>query len=228
MIPDSRSWIEEEHDYRDKRAIRSTAMKKRFIVFCCITVICMFVLMSCTTTTLKSVWKDKNYQGKPNNIIIIMVTKSPITRELVEGMFVAGLDARGNNATASYRIIPLDQLPDRDIVESRIRGIGADAVLVSRLVDRKKMETYTPSVTYGFIPDFYYDWWGYYDYVMVTPGYTDETQVLIAEINMYDIETEKLIWSARSETEVTEGDQQLIKTFVKVMIHKLASEGIIR
>jgi hypothetical protein len=142
-------------------------------------------------------------------------------------MFVAGLDARGNNAAASYRIIPLDKLPDRDIVESKIRGMGADAVLVSRLVDRKTMETYDSGVIYE-IPNFYYDWWGYYDYVMVTPGYTDETQVLIAETNMYDIETKKLIWSARSETEVTEGDQQLIKTFVKVMIHRLASEGFIK
>ena len=203
-------------------------MKKRFIMFCCIAVICLFGLMSCATTTLNNVWKDKNYQGKPHNIIIIMVTKSSVTRELVEGMFVAGLDARGNNAVASYRIIPLDQLPQRDIVESKIQGMGADAVLVSRLVDRKKMETYTPRVISGFIPDFYYDWWGYYDYVIVTPGYTDETQVIIAETNMYDIETEKLIWSARSETEVTEGDQQLIKTFVKVIIHKLASEGIIK
>lgn len=202
-------------------------MKKRFIVFCCCAVMCLFGLMSCTTTTVKNVWKDKDYQGNPNNIIVIMVTKSPVTRELVEGMFVAGLDARDNNAVASYKIIPIDQLTDRDIVESKIRSMGADAVLVSRLVDRKTMETYDFGVIYA-IPNFYYDWWGYYDYVMVTPGYTDETQVLIAETNMYDIKTEKLIWSARSETEVTEGSQQLIKTFVEIMIRKLASEGVIR
>jgi hypothetical protein len=218
---------EGENDYRDKRAIRKTSMKKRFVLFCCTAVICLFGLMSCTTTTVMNVWKDKDYQGKPDNIIVIMVTKSPVTRELVEGMFVAGLDARGNNAVASYRIIPIDQLTDRDIVESKIRGTGADAVLVSRLVDQKTMKTYDPGVIYA-IPDFYYDWWGYYDYVMVTPGYTDETQVLIAETNMYDIKTEKLIWSARSETEVTEGDQQLIKTFVEVMIHRLASNRLIK
>lgn len=202
-------------------------MKKSFVLFCCMGVICLLGLMSCATTTLKNVWKDKDYNGKPHNIIIIMVTKSPVTRGLVEGMFVAGLDSRGNNAVESYKIIPLAQLSDRNVVESKIRGMGADAVLVTRLFDRKTMETYEPGVVYEF-PDFYYDWWGYYDYVMVTPGYTDQTQVLIAETNMYDIETGKLIWSARSATEVTEGDQQLIKTFVKVMIHKLASEGIIK
>ena len=202
-------------------------MKKRHVLFCCMGAMFLFSLMSCATTTLTNVWKDKDYQGKPHNIVVIMVTKSPVTRELVEGMFVAGLDSRGNNAIASSKIIPLDQLSDRNIVESKIKGMGADAVLVTRLFDRKKMETYTPGVIYGF-PDYYYDWWGYYEYVMVTPGYSDETQVLIAETNMYDIETEKLIWSARSETEGTEGDQQIIKTFVKIMIHKLASEGIIK
>jgi hypothetical protein len=205
-------------------------MKKRFIVFCCIAVICLFVLTSCATrtTTLTNVWKDKDYKGTPHNIIIIMVTKSQITRELVEGMFVAGLDDRGNKAVASYKIVPLDQLDERDTVKSKMQDIGADAVLVSRLVDQKTIETYTPRIIYGFVPDFYYDWWGYYDYVMVAPGYTGETQVIFAETNMYDIKTEKLIWSARSATEVSEGDQQLIKTFVKVMIDRLASEGIVK
>jgi hypothetical protein len=157
-----------------------------------------------------------------------MVAKSQITRELVEGMFVAGLDARGNRAVASYKIIPLDQLDERDIVESKIQDIGADAVIVTRLVQRKDIQTYSPGVFYK-IPNLYYDWWGYYEsYVMVTPGYTDQTQVLTAETNVYDIETEKLIWSARSETELSEGDQQIIKRFIKVMIQRLASEGIVK
>ena len=209
------------------RAMKNNSTKKMFLFSCCMIVTCVFFLISCATTTLTSVWKDKNYHGKPNNIIIIMVSKSQITRELVEGEFVAGLEARGNNAVASYKFIQLDRLTDRSFIESKIQGTGADAVLISRLVDRKTIETYDPGVIYG-LPDFYYDWWGYYEYVVVTPGYTDETQVLFVETNLYDIKTEKLIWSARSETEVTEGDQQLIKTFVKVMIEKLASEGIVK
>jgi hypothetical protein len=156
-----------------------------------------------------------------------MVTKSQTNRDMFEGMFVAGLEARGNNAVASYKLISIDQLPDRDLVASKIKSIGADAVLVTRLVDRKTIETYDPGVVYGF-PSFYDDWWGYYDYVVVTPGYTDETQLLVAETNLYDIKTEKLIWSARSETEVTEGDQQLIKTFVKIVIDRLSSDRLIK
>jgi hypothetical protein len=156
-----------------------------------------------------------------------MVTKSQTNRDMFEGMFVAGLEERGNNAVASHDYISTDQLTDKELVASKIKSMGADAVLVTRLVDRKTMETYDPGVIYGF-PSFYNDWWGYYEYVVVTPGYTDETQVLIAETNLYDIETEKLVWTARSETEVTEGDQQLIKTFVKVVIDRLASDRLIK
>lgn len=202
-------------------------MKKRFMLFCCIVVICLFFLTSCATTTLTSVWKDKNYQGKLNKIIVIMFAKSPETRTLIEGQFVAGLEARGNNALASYKIISLDQLPDRDLVASKIKSIGADTVIVSRLVDRKAIETYIPGQSYIF-PSYYKDWLGYYGYVVVTPGYTEQTQILYIETNLYDMKTEKLIWSARSETEVTEGDQQLIKTFIKVMIDKLSSDRIIK
>jgi hypothetical protein len=64
---------------------------------------------------------------------------------------------------------------------------------------------------------------------VVTPGYAGQTQILHIETNLYDMRTGKLIWSARSETDVTEGDQQLIKTSIKVMINKLgASDGIIK
>ena len=45
---------------------------------------------------------------------------------------------------------------------------------------------------------------------------------------LYDTGTEKLVWSARSETQLNESDGSLIKLFVKVAIDRLVADKIIR
>jgi hypothetical protein len=187
-----------------------------------------FLFASCTTTTVMTdVWKDKTYQGKPQKIAVIMLAKSPERRNLFEDRFSGELDARGNNAFQSYTIIPMEQLPDKELVKSKIRSSGADTVLISRLVDTKTIESYNPGMIY-VVPDSYNDWWGYYALVFADHGYTGNVAVAYVETNVYDVKTEKLIWSGHTKTERTEGEQELITAFIKVMIKKLASDNIIK
>ena len=186
------------------------------------------LLASCTTTTvMKDVWKDKAYQGKPQKIIVIMAAKSTDMRNLFENRFVGELNARGNNAFQSHTIIPMEQLHDKELVKSKIVSSGADTVLISRLIDTKTIESYNPGLIY-VVPDFYYGWWGYYNVVFADYGYTGDVRVAYIETNLYDVGTEKLIWSGHSKTEITEGEQQLITEFIQLMLKKLASDGIIK
>jgi hypothetical protein len=192
-------------------------MKKIHVLFVLLLISAAFLLASCTTTTVMTdVWKDKTYQGKPQKIVVIMAAKSPDRRNLFEDRFSAELDARGNNSFQSYTIIPMEQLPDKEMVKSKIRSSGADTVLISRLVDTKEIESYRPEQreVYGIV---------FADY-----GYTGDVQVAYIETNIYDVKTEKLIWSGHSKTERTEGEQQLINAFIKVMIKKMSSAGIIK
>jgi len=201
---------------------------KRIKLFVLLLITAAFLLASCTTTTVMTdVWKDKTYQGKPQEIVVIMVAKSPDMRNLFEDRFSAELDDRGNNAFQSYTIIPMEQLRDKEMVKSKIRSSGADTVLISRLVDTKEIKSYRPGQIYA-VPSAYYGWGGYYDIVFADYGYTGDVQVAYIETNLYDVKTEKLIWSGHSKTERTEGEQQLINAFIKVMIKKLSSAGIIK
>ena len=201
---------------------------KRIKLFVLLLITAAFLLASCTTTTVMTdVWKDKTYQGKPQEIVVIMVAKSPDMRNLFEDRFSAELDARGNNAFQSYTIIPMEQLRDKEMVKSKIRSSGADTVLISRLVDTKEIKSYRPGQIYA-VPSAYYGWGGYYDIVFADYGYTGDVQVAYIETNLYDVKTEKLIWSGHSKTERTEGEQQLINAFIKVIIKKLSSAGIIK
>jgi len=187
-----------------------------------------FLLASCANTTvMNDVWKDKTYQGKPQKIIVIMVAKSPDMRNLFEDRFAGELNVRGNDTFQSYSIIPMEQLRDKEMVKSKIRSSGADTVLISRLVDTKTIESYNPGMIY-VVPGAYYGWSGYYDIVFADYGYTGDIRVAYIETNIYDVKTEKLIWSGHSKTERTYGEQQLITEFIQTMIKKLSSAGIIK
>ena len=190
-------------------------------------IICAFLFASCATTatTITDVWKDKAYQGKAQNIVVIMLAKSQHLRDMFEGRFVAELKARGKNAIQSYKIVTLEQLPDKELVKSKIKGTGADTVLISRLVDSKTIEAYVTGGIHA-VPSAYYGWGTYYD-ITLDYGYADNLQVSYIETNLYDIKTEKLIWSAHSKTERNEGEQQLINTFIDKILKKLSSDKII-
>jgi len=185
------------------------------------------VLASCATTTITDVWKDDAYKKKTQKIFVIMVARSPDMRNIFEGRFVAELEARGNSAVQSYKSIPFDLLPDKALVKSRIKSTEADTVLISRLVGSKTVEAYMPGKMH-VLQSSYYGWGTYYEVVFVDYGYTDDMELSYIETNLYDIETEKLIWSAQTKTERTEGQQQLINTFINVILKKLSSDKIIQ
>jgi hypothetical protein len=202
-------------------------------LFVLLLIIAALFSLSCATTASRSTtvmtdtWKDKAYQGKPQKIMILMAAKSSDTRNLFENRFAGELQGRGNDAFQSYTTIPFEQLRDKELVKSKIRGSGADTVLVSRLVDTKTIEAYRPGLIY-VVPDYYYDWWGYYAVVFADYGYTGDVRVAYIETNVYDVKTEKLIWSGHSKTERTYGEQELITAFIQRIIKKLSSAGLIQ
>jgi hypothetical protein len=202
-------------------------MMKDMKLFNLLLIISAFFFASCATTTVTDVWQDKTYQGKAEKIIVIIAAKSLDRRKMFEDRFTAELQKRGNNAIQSYEIITSEQLPDKELVKSKIQSTGADTVLISRLVDTKTIEAYMPSTIY-VVPDFYNGWGTYHDFVFAGRGYTGDVQVANIETNVYDLKTEKLIWSAHSSTERTEGEQQRINVFIQVMMKKLSSSGIIK
>ncbi len=73
-------------------------------------------------TVMTDTWKDKEYQGKPQKIMLIMVAKSPDTRELFENRFAGELQGRGNDAFQSYTVVPFEQLRDKEVVKAKIRA----------------------------------------------------------------------------------------------------------
>jgi len=168
-------------------------------------------LASCAPSTqLTSSWVDPAAAGRHyQKLVVIAVTKQAALRRMYEDDFVASLQRRSVTGTASYSFATEGQL-DRDAVGAKIRELGADGVIVTRVVDQQTVQNYyPPTYTTMAAPSAYTGgWYGYYSLgytYMSSPGYVTEDHVYRLETNLYDVKTESLAWTGLTETTLSQG-----------------------
>lgn len=184
---------------------------------------------ACATTQVTAVWKDPSYQTRPDKIMVIGVAKNPLNRRLFEDEFAAQLRTRGMDAIASYTVISDKQQEDQAAIAAKVAELGADAVLITRMVSKKTVHVYVPGTAY-YPPPFYDTWPDYYGYgyrYMYSPGYIAEDEYAIIETNLYETGNDKLIWAASSETGLNGSDQNLIKSYIGIMVETMAGNGLL-
>lgn len=191
------------------------------------------LLVSCSSTQVVNVWMDEGYKGKMiGKTMVIGVTPKEQMRKTFEDTFSRKLKERNVDAISSYTVLPQGSLPDKETVVAKLKQIGADSVLVTKLVDRKTVRTYVPGQTYVAPTGPYSNFYGYYSmsYSYVhTPGYAINDDVALIETNLYDVASEKLIWTAQSEVWTSDATTyELLQSYVGQMVSKLASSGLIK
>ncbi len=186
----------------------------------------ILILASCATTKLTTVWKDENFHGTIGKVVVVGAFREPSIRNFFEDEFVRQLKSRGVDAVASYTIVPIGELKRKGFLMTEIRRSGADAALVTRLVDKKTVGSYVPGEVY-VVPNYYRRWGPYFDYIY-QPGYMVREEYAYAETNVYDTKDEKLIWAARSRTLMSGSRRDLIKSFVRTMTDEMASDKLIK
>ena len=190
-------------------------------------------LTSCAASTqLTSSWADPTAEGRSyKKIVVVGVTNKTSARHEYEDAWTRELAARGIEATPSYNFGGPDTKLDKDAAMQKLQEMGADAVLVTRLVDKDTYNTYyPPSYSTVAAPSPYYGgWYGYYSMgysYMTSPGYVEENKVYRVETNLYDVHGDKLIWSGLTETTLMSSDapeseiMPLIATLSTAMEHK--------
>jgi hypothetical protein len=187
------------------------------------------LVTACASTQLTSVWKDPSYQTRPAKIMVVGVAKNPLNRRLFEDEFVQQLKSRGTDAIASYTVLPDRQQGDPAAIAKKVAELGADTVLITRLVSKKIVQVYVPGSPY-YPPSFYGTWPDYYGYgyrYMYTPGYIAEDEYAVIETNLYEANSNKLIWAASSETGISDSDQSLIQGYIGVMVKNMIGLGLL-
>jgi len=206
-------------------------MKYKLSIYTCLILCCAILLASCATTEIKSVWSDASYKGGPLIKVVVMgLSKDQTIKRLYEDEFVRQLKAHGVQAIPGYSVIPQEKMGDESYISEKIKELGVDATLVTRLVDKKTIQTYYPPQMFYTPAPYYRGWHGYYRnsyQYMMSPGYTATEEALVLETNIYSMQSNELIWSALSETFMEGSSESLIQSLVQKLIKDMSAKDLI-
>ncbi|SHG72817.1 hypothetical protein SAMN05443549_10654 [Flavobacterium fluvii] len=168
--------------------------------------ISLFTACGPSTQIVKS-WSDPSLNGttiKPfNKVLVIAQMKDDSSRRIAEDKIVAS-SPRGNFVASYSYLKPTQQ--DQKLVVADLLNQGIEGIILMRLTDIEKTTDYVQGTTYyggwGYGGGYYggYGGWGYGGGYYGTPGYYEENKTYYVETNIFDVKSNKLLWSGTTST----------------------------
>ena len=206
-------------------------MSKRLKIPGSVFIIFLLFFAACASTKLTGVYNDRNYGGGYlKSVMIVGVSDNLKNRRLFEDTFVEQFKKSGIEAFSGVVVIPKGKKLNKDTIKGAAENLGAETVLVTHLVGVEKKETYVPP-SYDYMPRHHNRLGPYYssvDQYTHTPGYYIDHKYVRLESNLYETKTEKLIWSASSETIDPESVNELIESLCKKVMKSLKDNNLIK
>lgn len=186
-------------------------------------------------TKLQVPWMDRDYvyNNDPfKSILVIGVPERPDKRRQLEDSLVKALEKNGVHATASLDIMQAETEVNRDSVVAALEGKNVDAVFLTNLYrtdDTEFVEGGEVPTTQRSDRDFklllWQDYQGAYDQSLSAP--TTKKHRLVLENQLYNLESEKLIWSVQSYSMNPKSADKVIKSLSKEVSEQLRRDGLI-
>ena len=114
------------------------------------------------------------------------------------------------------------KLKKEEILDA-VRKYNSDAVIITHLVGKETNYTSTPQHSIHSSNDYYF----FYGWAYDTRGYSRSSETVYLETNLYDVKTEKLIWSGRSKTFKPDSYNQMFNDLVSKVIEDLKKNNLI-
>ena len=168
---------------------------------------------------------------------MLTIENRGLLRQGFENRFVAQLTKAGASALVTYDLLSLPEIKaDKRAAAERFRASGAEAILILRLMDvasyyresRAGNERYAAVVT-GFND---VGWYDYYSvaFMDLSSTYGTLKQTVYLETSLYDLKTEKRVWSGVTQTVLTENMDRVAEMdpLVEKIIAAMRKDGVIR
>ena len=201
-------------------------MRNRSFALCLLAAL----LSSCVGTSLKQTWKSPDYHNGPvSNIAALAVDDRGYVRSAFESRFVLELRKHGISSFTTFDLLSLPDIKsDKAATAERLRAAGADTLLILRLVD-SSVSYREVHVDRGPLGP-YNTWYDYYAMAYgISQSYGNLKQNTLLETSIFDLKTNKRIWSGLTET-VTAYDTDRVTEMDKVVAKVVAAmnkDGII-
>ena len=204
-------------------------LKKQKFYFLCIALI-LVLNFGCTKTPeytkLTGVWKfEQAYTIRPGKILIVGKLLNDSNRIPFEDFLTKELKIKNIDAYASYKPLPLGKDIVKEKVKTASRVMGIKSVLVTRVVNVDQKDVIVKDkVSYDLYAT------TMHGAVMVGPYLEEpyEKTITIGQIEtgLFDVESEKLIWSARSRVLDPESIDGAIKDYSLAILNQLKIDAI--
>lgn len=188
----------------------------------------VFFLSACASTQLTHTWVDQQRQGKPvSSVMVIAVTKEEGIRRSFEDKFVAKFNEHGIEAFSSADDIqiPAGKKLEKAHIIKILQKHQNDALVITQLKNIEKKQTYVPPRRSA---GGYYGYYGHAHRAVVEPGYYRDDTYILLETNLYDVATEKLIWSGTSKTWNPSSTNNLIDGVISSVINEMQKMSLLK
>jgi hypothetical protein len=211
-------------------------MKQVFYSF-----VTMAVFSACSpAVSVTSSWKNtealSSQQKSYHSVFISGLTANQNAKATVETSLAKAAESRGYKAVKSIDLFQTIDNPDKEAALKKIREAGCDAIFTVALINKESETRYVPgTTTYAPLPayGYYGTYWGYRGYwygssMYSSPGYYTTDKTYFIESNLYDSETEKLLWSAQSKTVNPTDLESFSEKYTKAIIQQLEKDGLLK
>jgi len=189
---------------------------------------------ACSSTMLVENWSDPAYQGPPlKKILVIGVIKSDAKRHAFEDEFASLMTAGNRKGIASHTLLPnLEKSGNKEQVLAAVEKAGADGVMIVTTHGLINQQRVTPP-TFSYSPNagMGYGMYGYYNTshaVTYNPGHTVTDTLLRIDTKLFNVASEKMIWSGKTESFNPTSSREVIGDLERLVIRDMRKSAVIK
>ena len=192
------------------------------------------LLNACSTTHYVENWKAPDYKGPAlANILIIGVINGKDKRRKFEDQFTKLVTSNELTGIASYTLLSnLENHGNKESVLAAVQKAKADGVLIITTHGVSEQDRVTRG-SVDYIPNMGrgYGMYGYYNRshsFVYTQGNTVTDSVIRIDTKLYNANTEKMIWSAKTESFNPTSSEKIIMELEALVVDDMRASGMVK
>jgi hypothetical protein len=206
-------------------------MKKFFVLATAM----VFSVTACVPgSSITHSWKAENHITRQfNKIVVLGLLKDESTRQQMEKHIVSDLQRVGYPAVCSceeYDLRAFEGLNEHEAIQ-KLRSLGVDAVITVVLLNKAKEKYYVPGNVYAtpLYPS-HNHYWQYYQNVrsrINRTGYYLTSTKYLWESNLYDLQSDQLIYSAQSTSFDPASTESLAHEYGQLIVNGMIRANVL-
>lgn len=201
----------------------------------------LFVTACSPSTKITRSWSspEKSVTGYDNFFVAVVLSDIGM-RQVIENDIQSKLQRLGISSVVSNETIQPNFWRSTDLTKSAminvVRESQKDAIMTVSLVDVQDEQRYIPGhmmmggpmmMGPGWGMGNFGGFWGWNHGMMMTPGHIVNDRKYFVEINVYDTESELLVWSAQSRTINPRSLERASREFSQIVLERMLEDGVI-